>query len=632
MGSSLVSRDDVAELMRTVVESVRARMAPTGARVWLGDAGGPMVRGGEAWPLTAEIEAVLRPLWGPASLAAGGGRFDHWDRVREAIAAGTDPAHPDYWGAPQRFDQRLVEMSTLGAGLLLAPHELWEPFDRNQRDRLVAWLRRSETTEHRDNNWWFFRVMVQLGLRRVGFAVDAEAERHALARIDACYLGDGWYSDVPGRPRRPQVDWYGAHVFHTFGLLYAWSGVGDARRADEFRERAAKFAPHLRHWFAPDGAPLPYGRSLTYRAAPAAFWPMLAAAGVDALPMDEVKGLYMRSLRYWQPVLDRPEPLLAPGWHRPLPGMVERYITSGSPYWTCIAFVSLLMPAEHRFWTAGEAPPSVSSRVTVQPVPGMVLSTDAEQVLALSARQWNGHPSGGVAKYCRLAYSSLFGYTADSAEGVALSADSTLTITDADGRTAVRSDPIDCRVVGERLVSTWSPWRGVRVHTVVQGVAPWHWRVHLVETARSVVLRDWGFSVDADGAVVTLVDGVDGGEPAVDVVTARQRSAVVCAGAAAGAPAVHAGAPGTNLLSESPLTPCVEHHLGAGRHLVHTLVFGAGAGHAAAWAERPVPEWGALDRIVRRQRRRVAVAAARRRVGAVGRKGARVVRRGLRRG
>ncbi|MEN9506945.1 MAG: hypothetical protein RI958_2871, partial [Actinomycetota bacterium] len=60
MGSSQVSRDDVAELMRTVVEPVRARMAPTGARVWLGDAGGPMVRGGEAWPLTAEIEAVLR--------------------------------------------------------------------------------------------------------------------------------------------------------------------------------------------------------------------------------------------------------------------------------------------------------------------------------------------------------------------------------------------------------------------------------------------------------------------------------------------------------------------------------------------------------------------------------------------
>ena len=615
MSHSLVTRDDVAALMRAVFEPVRERMAPSGARITLAGPNDPAMQNGGALPRTAEIEAMLRPLWGPASLAAGGGRFDHWDRVREAIAAGTDPAHPDYWGAPAEFDQRLVEMSTLGAGLLLAPHELWEPFDRFEQQRLAAWLRLSESTGHRDNNWWFFRVMVQLGLRRVGLAIDADAERHALDRIDACYLDDGWYSDVPDRPRRPQVDWYSAHVFHTFGLLYAWSDVGDSRRSEIFRERAALFAPQLRDWFAPGGAPLPYGRSLTYRAAPAAFWPMLAAAGVDVLPITDLKGLSMRALRHWQPVLDQPGHLLSPGYHQALPKMVERYITPGSPYWTCIAFVSLLMPEDHPFWRADEQQPSPSARVAIQRTPGMVVSTDGEQVLALNSRQSSGHPSGGIAKYCRLAYSSLFGFSYDSIDDGVLVVDSTLTVTTSDGRTVVRSDPSDFRIVGDALVSTWTPGHGIRVHTVMQGCAPWHWRAHLVETNHPLVLREWGFSVSADDAEVTIVDGA---AMSVDVVTPLQRSGLVRVGSAAGMAGAYSGESGTNLLSKSPLTPMVEHHFAKGSHRVHTMVFGAGAAHAGAWAAQPVPDWEELDLLLRHQRRRVNAKAMRRRFGAVG--------------
>jgi hypothetical protein len=43
-------------------------------------------------------------------LVAGGGEFDHWDRWCEGLANGTDPDHPEYWGACERGpDQRMVE-------------------------------------------------------------------------------------------------------------------------------------------------------------------------------------------------------------------------------------------------------------------------------------------------------------------------------------------------------------------------------------------------------------------------------------------------------------------------------------------------------------------------------------------
>src|SRR5688572_2014932 len=44
------------------------------------------------------LEGFARPLWGLASLAAGGGNFPHWSLWLEGIASGVDPAHEEYWG------------------------------------------------------------------------------------------------------------------------------------------------------------------------------------------------------------------------------------------------------------------------------------------------------------------------------------------------------------------------------------------------------------------------------------------------------------------------------------------------------------------------------------------------------
>lgn len=51
--------------------------------------------------------------------------------------------------------------------------------------------------------------------------------------------------------------------------------------AQLWRERAAVLAPRVVHLFAPDGAAIPFGRSMTYRFACAAFWAAVAYAEIE---------------------------------------------------------------------------------------------------------------------------------------------------------------------------------------------------------------------------------------------------------------------------------------------------------------------------------------------------------------
>jgi hypothetical protein len=89
----------------------------------------------------------------------------------EGLVNGTDPTHPEYWGVPHDYDQRLVDLSVIGYGLSVIPKLLWNPLSGRQRENLTDWLNIINTRRLYDNNWLFFRVLANLGLSRVG-AID----------------------------------------------------------------------------------------------------------------------------------------------------------------------------------------------------------------------------------------------------------------------------------------------------------------------------------------------------------------------------------------------------------------------------------------------------------------------------
>ena len=72
------------------------------------------------------LEAFARPLWGLASLLAGGGSYDGLDRWVRGLASGTDPESEEYWGGAKAKDQRMVEMSPLSFAIAMAPDKFYE--------------------------------------------------------------------------------------------------------------------------------------------------------------------------------------------------------------------------------------------------------------------------------------------------------------------------------------------------------------------------------------------------------------------------------------------------------------------------------------------------------------------------
>ncbi|GAA0979727.1 DUF2264 domain-containing protein [Acrocarpospora macrocephala] len=444
----------------------------------------------------AELESFARPLWGLAPLAAGGGAFEHWDLWREGLANGTDPGHPEYWGAVTDIDQRLVETAAIGLALALAPETIWDPLTGRQRDAVATWLQNAMTVKAVENNWQFFPVLVGLGLKRIGVEAAPVAER--LDLLESYGVGAGWYSDG----RNPQRDYYIPFAMHYYALIYAALG-DDPARACRLKERAAMFAHDFQHWFTADGAAVPYGRSMTYRFAQGAFWGALAFADVEALPWEVVKGHLLRHVRWWlsHPIQDG-SGLLTIGYAYAQPHLAEQYNAPGSPYWALKAFLPLALPETHAFWQAGETAAPPLPVTSTQPDPGVTLMRceEGRQVVMLTSSQHHNWVRHGAAKYTKFAYSTAFGFSVPAGTwGLEQGAfDSTLALSDDGDHWRPCEIPQDPSAHAGLHYFRWNPWPDVDIETWLIAYAPWHVRIHRVRSDRTLQTAEGAFALNRD--------------------------------------------------------------------------------------------------------------------------------------
>ena len=442
----------------------------------------------------ADLEGFARPLWGIAPLVAGGGAFDHWALYREGLSAGTDPDHPDYWGTITGIDQRQVELAAIGFALLIARPFLWDPLDDAAKKRVAAYLVSGREHEFVDSNWKFFRVLIDLGLMNCGVAVDPAKRNAYLDGLERFALGNGWYRDGWIR----SADHYIPFAFHYYGLIYAVF-PDNMERAARYRERAAQFAHSIRHWYAPDGSALPFGRSLTYRFAQAGFWGALAFAGVEALPWGQIKGYYLRNLRWWarRPIFDR-DGVLSVGYGYPNLFVSEGYNSAGSPYWAMKAFLPLALPAVHPFWTAEEEPSKEFDAPVPLPEPGMVAQHLPGHIVGLASGQEQGGQWRGMAeKYCKFAYSTRYGFSFEGDDRHFASAvcDSMLGLTDDGVHLRMREGNEAASIAGDKLHARWRPYADVVVETWLVPAGRWHIRLHEVTTPRRLEVVEGGFAI-----------------------------------------------------------------------------------------------------------------------------------------
>lgn len=443
------------------------------------------------------MEGLSRALWGLFPLMAGGAKVPFAEKYIQAIKLGTDPQSPHYWGGTGPYDQRLVEMAAYGLGLALLQTQLTEHFSLSERENLHRWLNQITDSQMPDSNWNYFAIIVQLGFKRAGLPYDQAAIDRRFELIEAYYLGDGWYSDGPGRPK----DYYISMAFHFYGLLYATLSPDDTERAVVLRERSRLFAEGFIYLSAADGASVPFGRSLTYRFAMVAFWSAVAFAELDVLSPGIIKGVILRHLRWWQkqPIFDR-DGILTLGFAYPNLAMCEDYNSPGSPYWALKVFLILALPEDHPFWQAEELalPQLVEKRVIPHAAQILQHSEHSEHVMMLTSGQLElNNYVNTEAKYTKFAYSSRFGFTIERGRyGIKHAAcDSMLLLADGDGYYRGRRQCDEVRVDENFIWSRWSPWHDVMIETWLVPFGEWHLRLHRINSARTLQTVEGGFAV-----------------------------------------------------------------------------------------------------------------------------------------
>ena len=318
----------------------------------------------------------------------------------------------------------------------------------------------------------------------------------------------------------------------------------------------------IRHWYARDGSALPFGRSLTYRFAHAGFWGALAYAGVEALPWGQIKGYYLRNLRWWagQPMFDR-DGILSVGYAYPNLLMGEAYNSAGSPYWAMKAFLPLALAEAHPFWAAEEEEAETFDAPVPLPEPGMVAQHLAGHVVALSSGQEQGRWRGTPEKYAKFAYSTRYGFSVEVNDRHFPEAvcDGMLGFSDDGLHLRVREGNEAALIAGDKLYARWRPYADVLVETWLIPAGPWHIRLHVVATPRRLAVVEGGFAV-AKPDFRAWEESIAG--PRAEVRTAEDISVIV--GYDARTALVTSPPPNTNLMVARTLLPQLRGTLEAG--------------------------------------------------------------------
>ncbi|WP_329150047.1 DUF2264 domain-containing protein [Streptomyces sp. NBC_01456] len=490
----------------------------------------PGARPSSSGPRSDGLEGFARTFLLAALRVAGDDGHDphgHLPRYAEGLAAGTrrpggarelTPADPDSWPRIDTVRQARVEAASLALGLRLTRRWLWDTLDENVRTRVVEWLLPALGPSPVDNNWWLFGLTVGGFLRDAGIETEraGTAIDRALTRIEDWYRGDGWYADGDNRA----FDHYNGWALHFYPVLHAHLAADRTLLATHGPRLHAQLDACTR-LFDTHGAPLPFGRSLTYRfAAAAAPW-LGALTGHTPLTPGATRRLASGAVRHF---LDRGaltrDGLLPLGWYGPYAPMLQSYSGPASPYWAAKGFLGLLLPAGHPAWTAPEEALPAETADAAGPfgTTGLLLqSTVSDGLVRLHNHGSNSVRSTPDPYYARFAYSTRTGPTAPTA-GDPAPPDNHFALL-LDGRPTTRGPATPHAAGPDRASSVHTPRHadgteltGIRIlsATLVHGRA--ELRAHRVTgAAPGTRVRQTGWATTPDGPTAQLhpVHGYD---------------------------------------------------------------------------------------------------------------------------
>jgi hypothetical protein len=428
---------------------------------------------------------------------------------RQALALGTDPASPQYWGPDASYHQHHVEMGLLAIALQLARADLWAPLAPEEKARVLRWFATCRGGGIVNNNHLFMSVHILEFLAAEGteHRTDRAVITAHLNQLETMHRGGGWFEDGINQA----YDHYNAYAFHFYGLMWCrLHGAREPARAQRWRDWARSFVADYQHFFAASGEHPAFGRSITYRFNCLNVFGLALAENCTAIAPGTLRRLCTRNLDFF---LSRPiytaQGALAPGFTDVFPKIVEPYSAPASPYWAAKGFTPLLLPPEHAFWTDAEQPlPAERGFVRVMPAPGLVTHSvpggDVE-ILNGGSMVGNSQLRYGAWKWSKLSYRTGVHFTYAFPEITAFSFDSALTQQLDDGRIFGRHSTVAVELADDHLGYAYN--LGFKTGQVNTGVetfvfwrAGWLLQVHVIEPRQPVVLRLGGFALPQTAA------------------------------------------------------------------------------------------------------------------------------------
>lgn len=477
----------------------------------------------------AYLENFCRPFWGIAPILAAGEeltlelgdrKLSVFEYMRETLTLGFTKGQPHAWENSRSCmngysyeNQNITELAGLMIGIFFAKEQLWEPLPQEEKDWFAKEIYEMAETafDHSwpNNHYWFplfsFTVLKRLGYR---FERIDEMLEKGLDFLDSLYIGDGWYQDGAfGR-----FDYYEAWSLHLYPLL--WTLIADEsfakyeERKKRYVERTNAFLDFYTHWFDENGANVAFGRSLSYRFAACAIFPVAVLAGCDIDPSLAGRITAKNISFFAEHVRAEETDILPEGYLYHAPTVVEGYTSDGGAYWCCKAFLALLIDENHPFWDYDKAViPAEAGDFIVGTGHGnihmMFEGHDGMVTLYNNTANYctNGmmtHPFGNIRGwYSKFVYHSAVGFGCSGVDNNSI--DSMISLV-TPGRT-MTSHRFGFKDLGYQdgvLISEHTPYENDPDTTIKTWMLPLgacHVRIHEVKLAGKYFVREGGFSV-----------------------------------------------------------------------------------------------------------------------------------------
>lgn len=328
----------------------------------------PVESSGEHRERYTHLEAFGRLLsgmapWlelGPDSTPEGKLRKKYIDLARLCLHNSTDSTSPDYMNF-QCCGQPVVDAAFLAQALLRAPHQLWDPLDKETKDNIIAALEMSGQLTHYHNNWVMFSASIEAALYKFRGSFHRS---ETIGYVNQCmdyYKGDGTYGDG----KSYHWDYYNSFVMQPMLIdvlrtiieqdsIHSVTDQSPKEKYELVIKRAQRYASVQEMLISPDATYPVIGRSSAYRFG--CFQVLSQVALMHELPGD-IKLQQVRAALYAviRKQIEAPGTFDNKGWlqigvYGHQPNMGESYISTGSLYLCSEAFLMLGLPPSDPFW------------------------------------------------------------------------------------------------------------------------------------------------------------------------------------------------------------------------------------------------------------------------------------------